>query len=250
MTKFKYAALAATFGLPAAALLAMPAQAQVAGIAVADPTAVILSAKALDTANEQINTSYKPQLDQVKTREAALQTELNGIKTQLDTNHDGTVSPAELQAAQAAKNPALDRFQTARDNGQKDLARLNAPMERAQAYAIEQITEKYPAAMNTVVAAKHISLLLSADQVLFTQPANDVSDDIKTEIDRTTPSVSIAPPANWQPSQQTQSLQQQFQQLMYAQAVRAAQQQGAAPGAPAAPVSAAPATGKKKPTER
>ena len=248
MMKFKYAALAATFGLPAAAMLAMPAQAQVAGIAVADPAAVILSAKALEVANSQINTSYKAQLDQVKTRESALQTELNGIKTQLDTNHDGNVSDAELQAAQAAKNPALQKFQTARDTGQKDLARLNEPMVRAQAYAIEQITQKYPAAMNAVVANKKISLLLSADQVLFTQPVVDVSDDIKAEIDRTTPSVSTTPPANWQPSQQTQNLQQQFQQLMYVQAVRAAQaQQGAAPGA--APPAPAARPGKK-PTER
>lgn len=218
-----------------AMLLAAPATAQVSGVAIADPEAVVLGATALNAANASIATTYKTQLDQVKARQQALNTQLEGLAKPLDTNKDGQLSEAELQAAQAAKNPALAQIETARNTGQQEIQRLNAPMVRAQAYAIEQITQKYNPSMQTVVNAKKISLLLSAGTVQFAQPAVDVTDDIKAELDRTTPSVSIAPPANWQPAQQTVQLLQQYQQLVYAQAVRQAQAGAAAPatGAPA-----------------
>lgn len=230
--------LAGAFIAPAL-LAAAPAQAQVSGVAVADPEAVVLGAAALNAANTSIATTYAAQLAQVKTRQQQLQAQLQAMAKPLDTNKDGQVSDAEIQAAQTAKNPVLTQIDAAQKSGQEEIQRLNAPMLRAQAYAIEQITQKYNAAMQTVVTSKKISLLLSANTVQFAQPAVDVTDDIKAELDRTTPSVSVAPPANWQASQQTIQLLQQYQQAVYAQAVRQAQAQGQPQ--PAAPAGAAPA---------
>lgn len=223
----------------AAPALAMAgsAQAQVGGVAIADPETVILSAKALEAANTSIATSFKPQLDQAAARQRALQTELTTLGTPLDTNKDKQLSDAEITAAQAAKNPALAKMEAAQKTAQADISRLNGPPTRAQAYAIEQIAQKYGPAMQTVVNAKKISLLLSAGSVQFSQPAVDVTDDIKAELDRTTPTVPITPPANWQPGQQTLQLQQQFQQLAYIQAVQRARQAQAG----AAPATTAPA---------
>lgn len=218
---------------------AAPASAQVAGVAVADPETAILTARALETANASIATTYKAQLDQVRARQVALNAELTTIAAPLDTNHDKQISDAELAAAEAAKNPILARIKTAQAAGQAEIGRLNAPAVRAQAYAIEQIAQQYPKAMNTVVTAKKISLLIGANTVQFAQPTVDVSDDIKAELDRSLPTVSITPPANWQPQQQTVQLLQQYQQVAFAQAQQRAQAPGGA--APARPATRTPA---------
>ena len=233
--------------LAPATFVAAQANAQVAGVAVADPEAAILSAKALDAANASIGTTYKAQLDQARARQISLQSELATLIVPIDTDKDKKLSDAEIIAAQNAKNPALDKIKTAQTNAQTDIARANQPATRAQAYAIEQITLKYTAAVNAVVKAKNLSLLLSANTVQFAAPAVDVTDDIKNELDRTVPTVNIAPPADWQPAQQTLQLQQQYQQIMYAQAVQRAQAGQAAPAAaPGAPAGTPP----KKPAGR
>lgn len=233
-------------------LLALPAAAQVTSLAVIDPAAAILNAKALGSAVGTIGTTYKSQLDQVAARRTALSAEVKATAAPLDTNKDGQISDAELQAAQAAKNPVLDRLKTAQSNAEAELARLNQPMARAEVYAIEQIMQRYTEAMQNVVNTKKIPLVLSADAVLFGQPAADITNDVKVEIDRLAPTVSIAPPANWQASQQAVQLFQQFQQAQAAAAQQAAQQPaGAAPAgaapAPAAPRPAAPAPAGTRP---
>ena len=93
---------------------------------------------------------------------------------------------------------------------------------------------KYEAAMKSVVAAKKVSLLLSAGAVQYNAPDADLTDEIKAELDRQAPTVSVTPPANWQPSQQTGQLFQRYQQLVYYSAMQ--RQQGAA----AAPAGTAP----------
>lgn len=214
--------------------IAGSAQAQVAGIAIADPETVILTAKALDAANATIATTYKAQLDQATARAQALQAQLNTLYAPLDLNKDKQLSDDEIAKAQAAKSPALAQIETAQRTGQADVARLRGPATLAQAYAIEQISQKYAAAMQSVVASKKLSLLLSAGTVQFSAPAVDVTDAIKAELDRANPTVTITPPAGWQPSQQTQQLLQQYQQLAYASAMQRARAAGTAPAAPAA----------------
>jgi|UniRef100_UPI0035C994FA Skp family chaperone for outer membrane proteins len=228
--------------LPALAM-ANSAYAQANGVAISDPETVILTAKALDAANQSIGTTYKAQLDQASARQAQLQTEMTTLGAPLDTNHDKRLSDDEIAAAQAAKSPILAKMEAAQKAAQADSARLSQPATRAQAYAIEQISQKYSAAVKTVVDSRKISLLLSAGSVQYNAPAVDVTDAIKAALDAATPTVPITPPAGWQPSQQTVQLQQQFQQLVYLSALRRAQAQQA--GAPAAP-----AAGTKAPTGR
>jgi Skp family chaperone for outer membrane proteins len=210
--------------------LAGAAQAQVGGVAIADPETVILTAKALDAANTSISTTYKAQLDQAGARQQALQTELNPLYAPLDLNKDKKLDDSEIAAAEASKNPALGKIEAAQKAAQADLARLRGPAILAQAYAIEQISQKYAAAMKAVVDAKKISLLLSAGTVQYSTPAVDVTDDIKAEMDRANPTVPTTPPAGWQPSQQTQQLLQQYlQQQQYAAAMQARNRAAAAP---------------------
>ena len=84
MTTFKTLLLAAAVLAPAA-IVAPAAQAQVSGIAVADPQGAIAASKAWTTARGQIETTYKAQLDQAETRRQAIARELQPLVTAFQT---------------------------------------------------------------------------------------------------------------------------------------------------------------------
>ncbi|MCP3736518.1 OmpH family outer membrane protein [Sphingomonas sp. RP10(2022)] len=237
ITRTSLAALAGA----SVALLAGAATAQTAGIATAQADAAIFSAKAFDAANTQISTTYKAQLDQAAAAQTALNTQLRTI---LDTNKDGQVSQAEAAAAES--NATLgNQVRAAQQKAQPGIEAAQGPAIKAQAYALEQITQKYDPALRAVVAAKKINIVLAPNAIQFAPPATDITRDIIAEIDRSTPSVPITPPANWQPQQQTVELLQQYRQLVYANAARRQQAGAPAPAAgttPAAPAATAPRT--------
>jgi len=240
--------LAASAGLAFAA----PAQAQVNGIAYANPTAVVGTSKAFGAANQQISTTYKTSFDQMQQRRTALDNELKPLYAQLDSNKDGNVSEEEARAAAAAKNPAVDKIKTAQTNAQNDLARLSNPAQRAELFAIESVLRQYEAAQLRVVTARKISVVLQPDVIMYAPESADISKAITDEIDKTTPTVSIAPPADWQPARETLAIQQQLIQIQQIRAYQAAaqQQQGARPAAPAAGQPARPAPKPAKPEPR
>ena len=230
MTKTCAAALAGA----SIALVAGAASAQTAGIATAQADAAIFSAKAFDAANQQISTTYKAQLDQAAAAQTALNTELRGL---LDTNKDGQISQAEAAAAEGTGTVA-NQVRAAQQKAQPGIEAAQGPAIKAQAYALEQIVNKYDPALRAVVTAKKISIVLAPNAIQYAPPATDITRDIIAEIDRTTTTVPITPPAGWQPQQQTVELLQQYRQLVYANAAR--RQQAGAP-APAAGAAAAPA---------
>ncbi|MES2443819.1 MAG: OmpH family outer membrane protein, partial [Pseudomonadota bacterium] len=234
--------IAAMLAAPAALLFAAPASAQVAGgIATASPLMAIGNSKAYASANQQIDTAYKAAFDQIDARRAAAQKEVEPFLTAIDTNKDKQISDAEVAAAQAAKNPALDRIKAAQDKAQTDIQQMSLPVIRAQAFAIENILRQYGAAQGAVVNAKKITVILTPEAFVYAPPAVDVTPAITAELDKALPTVSIAPPATWQPSREALGLQQQLQQLDQRRAEAAAQQAAARP-AGAAPAGAPPAT--------
>jgi Skp family chaperone for outer membrane proteins len=194
----------------------------VASIATANPIVAIARSKAYSTANQQIGTTYKSQLDQVEQKMQQRQTVLK----QLDKNHDGQVDDAELKAAKAAKSPALRQL----DEIEKQAADLQRPAITAQLYALEQIMQRYNAAQTKVITDRHVGLLVRPDSVMYESPTADISDSITAELDRSIPSVGITPPANWQPTESAVRLQQQINELSQ---LAAAQRANTAPSAAA-----------------
>ena len=217
--------------LLSAAVIAVPASAQVAGIATADTAVAIARSKALGTAYQQIGTQYTAFAQQMQTK----RTEINAINAQLDVNKDKNLDQAELDAAIKAKNPLLTQL----DTKQKEINALQDPIIRAQLYAVEQIAMKYEPAQQTVITAKKISVILTPEAFVWAPDAVDVTTAITAELDKAVPSVGITPPADWRPSRQGaalyQSIQQLFNNAAQAQAAQAAAAQSPQPGAPAAP---------------
>ena len=186
---------AAPLGLMAASA-PTAAFAQAGGVAVANPEGAVAGSRAWTAARTQIETTYKPQLDQAQARRDAISRELQPLVTAFNT------ARAAPNANQASLQTQAQAIQTREQAGQAELSRLTAPASRAQAYAIEQISAKLPDAVQAVVRSRNINLLLRPDAALFSQPAADVTAAITTELDRLVPTVSTTPPANWQPGQQ------------------------------------------------
>jgi len=218
--------------LLSATAIAVPATAQVAGIATAETAVAIARTKALGTAYQQIGTQYAAVVQQMQTKRQ----EINNINVQLDTNKDKELTQAELDAAVKAKNPLLTQL----DEKQKEINTLQEPIILAQLYAVEQVALKYEAAQQAVVAAKKISVILAPDAFVWAPEAVDVTSAITAELDKAIPAASITPPAGYRPSRQIGALYQQIQQLfnnaaqMQAAQAAAAQPRAAAPANPAA----------------
>lgn len=234
MTIRKTAAVAA---LLSAAAIAIPASAQVAGIATADTAVAIARSKALGTAYQQIGTQYASFAQQMQ----AKRTEINNLNAQLDTNKDKNLDQAEVDAAVKAKSPLLAQI----DNKQKEINALQDPIIRAQLYSVEEIAKRYEAAQQAVITAKKINVILTPEAFVWAPDAVDVTSAITAELDKAVPSVGITPPAEWRPSRQGaalyQSIQQLFNNAAQLQAAQAAAAQSPQPGqpAPAAPRPAA-----------
>jgi len=219
----KYALMLAA----AAAIVPLPAAAQVAGIATTSPEMVIARAAARNTAYQQIGTQYATQIQQIGT----LRQEIQTLAQSLDTNKDNQLSDAERNA-----NPtALTQVQ----QKEQQINSLATPITLAQAYALDQLAREYDAARQQVITAKRIQIMLDPDAIQYAPPAVDVTNDIVAALNTRKPTVTIAVPAGWQPSREIMGLHQTVQQILLAAAQQqAASQQQAQPATqqPAQPV--------------
>jgi Skp family chaperone for outer membrane proteins len=204
MTNLAKFLLAAAVAVPGVIAAAAPAYAQ--SVAVLDPDAAIGNSNAWKTASQSIQTTYKTQIAQVQARQTALVNEIKTAAAPIDTNHDGQVSQAELQAAQSSNPNAVRALQTKQQSAEQELQRMSLPFNRAKAYAIEQISGHENEAVQNVIKQRHVGVLLRPDAVLVADPSSDITSAVTAELDRLiTAPVSVTPPANWQPGQQQEA---------------------------------------------
>jgi len=155
--------IAAMLAAPAAFAVAAPAQAQVTGaIGTTDPLLVVAKTKAYEAANTAIDTSFKSVYDQMNTRRTAAATEMKPMIDQIDGNKDGKLTDQEIEAASKvpAKAAVLQRLAAAENKANQEIQRMSVPVIRAEGFAIENILQKYDAAVLAVVNAKKIGVIL------------------------------------------------------------------------------------------
>lgn len=215
MKKILVASALAVAGLSAPVLFAAPAAAQSrTGIAVADLEGAIRGSSAMATAGQQIQTTYKAQIDRYNSRATTLQAELDVVTAKM---REEAGKPAPNQTTlQALNKERQDKSQAA----QRELAQIEGPYALAANYAQEQIQLRLNDAVKAAMTAKKVDLLLNPEAVLARENNSDITGAVIAEINRIVPSVSIAVPQGYQPGQLLQN------------AARAAQ----AAATPAAPV--------------
>jgi Skp family chaperone for outer membrane proteins len=174
--------------------LSAPASAQVA---YSDPQAVLAQSQAWKTAQSQIQTTYKAQIDAFESRSKVLQAELNAMAVRFEA--DQKANPNNPSLPGQAK--AIQDKQAA---AQQELGRLSDGFERARAYALEQIDTKLDQAFTQAMTKKRIQLVIQRQAVLKPAPGTDLTPDILAELNALIPAVGIVPPAGWQPGGQQQ----------------------------------------------
>lgn len=206
--------LAAT-ALAGSALAAVPAVAQVNGIATSSPEAVIVRAQARVNAYQQIGQTYSTQIQQVNSLRQEIATQQQG----LDTNNDGQLTEAEVNANPTAVQQIRQREQ--------QIQQLSQPIVLAQTYAIEQLINDYDNARNQVIQSKNIQIMLAPDAIQYAPEGVNVTTDIVNALNQRMPAVQTTPPAGWQPRRDSLATQQAVQQILMAAAAQqaAAQQQ-------------------------
>ncbi|KZX86337.1 hypothetical protein A3718_04690 [Erythrobacter sp. HI0019] len=203
--------------------IATPAAAQVAGIATSSPEAVIVRSQARIAAYQQIDQQFAAQIGQIRT----LRQEMQTLQQSLDTDSNGQLSQAELQA-----NPGV--VQQIQQKEQQ-LGQASQPIVLAQTYAIEQLINDYQNVRQQVVQQKNIQLLLTPDAIQWAPEAVNVTDDLVAVLDQRVPTVQITPPEGWRPRQDSLAAQQTVSQvLMNVAQQQAAQQQAQQQQQPAA----------------
>lgn len=211
-----FASLLAAASIPTAAVIAVPAMAQVQGnIATVNLPAAVINSTAFTTAYQQIAVTYKPQIDTIQARQQEAQTLLQ----QLDTNNDNQFDEAEQQAAQGSAQ------QTRLQAIDQEVAQLNDQVEAARVFAVEQILLQYRPAIEQVVQQLNVQVVLAPESVVYAPNEANITDQVTTALNGLVPSVAIVPPQNWRPNRNVVAVYQQIQQtIATAQAIQAQQQ--------------------------
>jgi Skp family chaperone for outer membrane proteins len=207
------------------ATIAAPASAQVGGIGVSDPALVIASSAARTAAYTQISQTFAAQRTQLEQS----QEQLNTLLRPFDTDQSGQLDDTE-RAALLANATAAQQVQTL----EQTIQTTQSPITAARVYAIEQIAQQLSPAVEQVVTANSVQLILPPTSVVYMSDAVDLTDEIVAALNSRVPSVSTAVPQGWQPQRSTVDLFQQVQQILLSAAVMQAQQE-ASQQPPAAP---------------
>lgn len=220
--------LFAPAGLALAALAAVPAQAQVEGrLATVDVSRTVLGTNALKTAYEQIGQTYSAQAELGRNKAKERQT----LLATFDKNGDKQVDDAELEAKR--NTPDFAKLQTL----DQEIQAIGNQIDGARVYAIEQILRQYGAALEEVIKARQIKLVVDPGSLLYAPPEADITEAVTAALNTKVPSVGVVPPTDWRPSREGLQIFQEIQQRLIAaqiaqQQAAAAQQQQGNPSAP------------------
>lgn len=193
---FKAIALASV-AVAGISLSAAPAAAQTRlGVGVASVDAAIAESTVYKNAQNTIRTTYASQIQQLETRAKAAEAE---VKPLIDAYNAAVRSNNQAQIQTAGQ-----ALQTKRNQLNQQLAPLQQPIALAGAYVEEQIGRQLDAAVRNTMKAKKVDLVVQPNAVIAFEPYVNITNDLATEISRLVPTVSVTPPAGWQPGGQQQ----------------------------------------------
>lgn len=210
--------LCAGAAIALSAVIAAPAAAQVNGIGVSDPAIVVASSAARQAAYAQIAQTFAAERTQLEQNQA----QLSSMLQPYDTNQDSQLDDTERAALQANAT-VFRQVQTL----EQTISTTQQPITAARVYAIEQIAQQLSPAVQQVVAAQNLSLILPPNAVVWMADAVDLTDEIVAALNQRVPTVSTAVPQGWQPQRSSVDLFQQVQQILLSAAVMQAQQESA-----------------------
>ncbi len=219
LLKCTAAALMAAGTIASGAIAPVAAQA-VSGLGVADQRRAVVESAAFVNANAARPTTYKAQYDAAQAKSNQIRQQLEPLVNKFNTD----VQAPNAQANQAALQQQLGQIQQLREQGSQEVQEILQPVALSEAYVLEQISDKFDAAVRSAMTKRKISIVFEVGSTLAHNDAYDLTKDITAELNAAIPTAQLVPPQGWLPRQQRE------QQARAA----AAQGQAAAPAAPAA----------------
>ena len=179
---------------PAADPAPAAAPAVAAGIGVANIEAIKQNSNAFRLAEQQRQTTYKPQIDQARTRAQAIDAQLKGLAAKIEADRKAAKPNQDLISQEIAQAQQLQQ------SGQQEVNKILEPLALSQAYVDEQINEKLGASIGQAMKEQSVTLLLQPQAVLVaTSKVYDLNLSILNKLNAALPSAQIVPPAGWQP---------------------------------------------------
>lgn len=177
------------------------------GIAYANPQAIVGSSSAYQTAMQQRPVTYKAQIDQAKTRSDQINAQLKPLADKFQADQKNP------KADRNALEAEVGQIQQIQEDGKREIQQILAPLNLAEQYVIEQISDKLDEATQRAMAKRRATIVLDVQAVVKGDPASNISQDILTELNALIPTAQLVPPAGWMPrAQREQMAQQQGQQ--------------------------------------
>jgi Skp family chaperone for outer membrane proteins len=223
LLKCTAAALMAAGTIASGAIAPVAAQA-VAGLGVADQRRAVVESAAFVNANAARPTTYKAQYDAAQAKSNQIRQQLEPLVTKFNTD----VQAPNAQANQAALQQQLGQIQQLREQGSQEVQEILQPVALSEAYVLEQISDKFDAAVRSAMTKRKISIVFEVGSTLAHNDAYDLTKDITAELNASIPTAQLVPPQGWLPRAQRE------------QQARAAAAQGAPAAAPAAPATQQP----------
>lgn len=203
MTKFK--TLLASAAIAAATVsIGTSAHAQARSVAVISTDGAIQGSQAWQNAQTAIRTTYAAQIQQLETRQAALQTELQALQTAYQTAAQAAGATAD------SVRPSATALQQKQQAAQNELGQIQAPIARSEAYVREQIAIHLDASAKAAMGAKGVDLAVRPEAVVVTtSDAANLTAAVVAELNKRVQNVGVTPPAGWQPGQTIRAAQAQ-----------------------------------------
>jgi Skp family chaperone for outer membrane proteins len=177
-----------------------------AGIAYANPQAIVASSAAFKTSQTQLPVTYKAQLDAVNTRRNQIAAQLKPLYDKFEADQKAPKPVRAALEAQAAQIQQLEQ------SGQRELQQIAEPVNVAQQYVLEQIGDKLAAATQSAMTKRKVTIVLDAQSVLKADTVYNLNQDILSELNILIPNALLVPPAGWLPRAQREAAAQQAAQ--------------------------------------
>lgn len=164
-------------------------------VIIVDKDAAVQGSAALQGAIAQIKVTYAATIGQWEARGKQLDASLQPQVTAFQAAQKAAVPNRTLLQNQ------YNAIQAKQQEGAAELQRMFAPVQRAQDYALTQISTHMASALKAVMTKRGASVVLVPQATVSYQPAVDATKDLTDELNIEVPTVSTAVPAGWQPGQ-------------------------------------------------
>lgn len=164
-------------------------------VIIIDQDAAIRGTAAFTSAVTTIESNFKPTIDQINARQAQYEALL---KPKIDAFQAKQKLPTTTEAM---LRPLAEDIQATRAKASAELSKMNEPLQRAGNYAYAQVASHLDSALKAVMAKSGASVVVVPGATVSYKPDLDKTKDLITELNTEVPSVSVSPPAGWQPGQ-------------------------------------------------